>query len=47
MMDKILSVYENVDSARIIVCPCSQFADKGGFNESEHANARRMFGGSK
>lgn len=46
-MDKILSVYENVDSARIIVCPCSQFADKGGFNESEHANARRMFGGSK
>lgn len=45
MIDKVLLVYENVDSARIIVCPCSRFADKGGFNESEHANARRMFGG--
>lgn len=46
MIDKVLLVYENVDSARIIVCPCSRFADKGA-NESEHANARRMFGGSK
>lgn len=45
MIDKVLSVYENVDSARIIVCPCSRFADKGGFNDSEHANTRRMLGG--
>lgn len=34
MIDKVLSVYENVDSARIIVCPCSRFADKGGFYET-------------
>lgn len=46
MIDKVFSVYENVDSARIIVCPCSRFADKGA-NELEHANARRMFGGLK
>ena len=34
MISKILTVYENVDSARIIVCPCSQFADNGGFYET-------------
>ena len=34
MIDKVLLVYENVDSARIIVCPCSRFADKGGFYET-------------
>lgn len=34
MIDKVLSVYENVDSARIIVCPHSRFADKGGLFET-------------